>query len=89
MILGGAYALYSGTQKYKEGQINKQPMEELGDGFSSEGGPLTMEVEGETIRLTGSAEQQYSNWRKLLRDVYAKETGLETTQNPTVTPPQQ
>ncbi len=89
MIMGGAYAIYSGTQKYKEGQINKEAIEELGDSFSSEAEPLTMEVEGETIRLTGSAEQQYSNWRKLLRDIYAKETGLEPAQNPTITPPQQ
>ncbi len=79
MMMGGAYAIYRGHQKRSQSQINKDAIVELGDSFSSEAEPLTMEVEGETIRLTGSAEQQYSNWRKLLRDIYAKETGLVPT----------
>jgi hypothetical protein len=82
MIMGGAYALYSGHQKRQEGQINKEAIEELGDSFSSEAEPLTLEVEGETIRLTGSAEQQYSNWRRILRELYAKETGLAPQSTP-------
>ena len=77
MLMGGAYALYSGHEKRQEGQINKEAIEELGDSFSSEAEPLTLEVEGETIRLTGSAEQQYGNWRRILRELYAKETGLQ------------
>ena len=76
MIAGGAYAVYSGTQKRAESAINKEAIEELGTSFSSEAEPLVIEVEGETIRLTGTAEQQYARWRKLLRDLYAKETGL-------------
>ncbi|WP_163340350.1 hypothetical protein [Desulfopila sp. IMCC35008] len=82
MMMGGAYALYSGHQKRQEGQLNKVAIEELGDSFSSEAEPLTMEVEGQTVRLTGSAEQQYSNWRRILRDIYAKETGLQSPVNP-------
>ncbi len=77
MVMGGAYALYSGHQKRQEGQINREAIKELGDSFASEAEPLTLEVEGETIRLTGSAEQQYSNWRKILQELYAKETGLQ------------
>ena len=77
MVMGGAYAVYSGHQKRQEGEINKEAIEELGDSFSSEAEPLTLEVEGQTIRLTGSAEQQYSNWRRILRELYAKETGLQ------------
>lgn len=76
MIAGGAYAVYSGSQKQAESSINKEAIEELGVSFSSEAEPLVIEVEGETVRLTGTAEQQYSRWRKLLRDLYAKETGL-------------
>jgi len=87
LMMGGAYAVYSGHEKRKEGQINKEAIEELGDSFSSEAEPLTMEVEGETIRLTGSAEQQYSNWRKILREIYAKETGLQPQSEPQSQPP--
>ena len=76
MLAGGAYAVYSGTQKQAESAINKEAIEELGASFSSEAEPLVIEVEGESIRLTGTAEQQYARWRRLLRDLYAKETGL-------------
>lgn len=76
MLAGGAYAIYSGVQKSKENAINKEAIEELGNSFSSEAEPLVMEVEGETIRLTGSAEQQYERWRNLLKELYARETGL-------------
>lgn len=76
MLAGGAYAVYSGTQKQAESAINKEAIEELGASFSSEAEPLVIEVEGESIRLTGTAEQQYGRWRQLLRDIYAKETGL-------------
>jgi len=82
MIAGGAYAVYSGTQKHAESAINKEAIEELGVSFSSEAEPLVIDVEGETIRLTGTAEQQYARWRKLLRDLYAKETGLIDSTSP-------
>lgn len=85
MIMGGAAAIYSGTQKRQESNINKEAIEELGNSFASEAEPLVMEVEGETVRLSGTAEQQYSKWRQLLKKIYASETGLvdETLPNST------
>ena len=76
MIMGGAAAIYSGTQKMEESRINKQVIEELGTSFGAEAEPLVVEVDGETLRLTGTAEQQYTRWRGLLRQIYATETGL-------------
>ena len=76
MVAGGAYAIYSGMQKSEESRINKEAIEELGVSFSTEAEPLVIEVEGETVRLTGSAEEQYARWRKLLKELYARETGL-------------
>ncbi len=76
LIAGGAYSIYSGMQKSKEVNMNKEVIEELGVSFSSEAEPLVIEVEGETIRLTGSAEQQYAEWRQILKQIYARETGL-------------
>jgi hypothetical protein len=84
MLAGGAYAIYSGVQKGKESEINKEAIEELGNSFTSEAEPLVMEVEGETIRLTGSAEQQYERWRNLLKELYARETGLTEYAPPSV-----
>lgn len=88
MIMGGAYGLYSGHQKRKEGEMNKEAIEELGVSFSSEAEPLTMEVEGQTVRLTGSAEQQYSKWRQIIREIYARETGLQPQPAPEALPQQ-
>lgn len=76
MIIGGTAAIYSGVQKKEESRINKEIIEELGISFSSEAEPLVIEVDGETLRLAGSAEQQYSRWREILRKIYARETGL-------------
>lgn len=76
MIMGGAAAVYSGHQKRQESAINREAIEELGISFQAEAEPLVVEVEGETVRLTGSAEQQYARWRQLLRKIYARETGL-------------
>ena len=76
MLMGGAAGIYAGHQKSQEGKINQAAIEELGASFSSEAEPLVVDVDGETIRLTGSAEQQYTRWRELLRQIYARETGL-------------
>jgi len=76
MVVGGAYSIYSGFQKSQEVTINKEVIEELGVSFSSEAEPLVVEVEGETFRLTGSAEEQYAEWREILKQIYARETGL-------------
>ncbi len=76
MVLGGAYAIKSGMDKRSQTVIHRDAIEELGQSFSSETQPLVVEVEGKTLELTGSAETQYGQWRELLRQVYAAETGL-------------
>ena len=76
MVIGGAAAVYSGFQKRQDVKIHKDVIEELSVSFSSEATPLVVEVMGETVRLTGTAEQQYDQWRQALRDIYAAETGL-------------
>lgn len=76
MVVGGAYAIYTGFQKSQEVVINKEVIEELGVSFTSEAKPLVVEVEGETVRLTGTAKEQYAQWREILKQIYARETGL-------------
>ncbi len=76
LIAGGAYSMYSGYQKRQEGALNKEAIEELGLSFSAEAEPLVLQVEGQTVRLTGSAEEQYVQWRTMLKQIYAQETGF-------------
>lgn len=77
MAVGGAMAVYSGYQKRQEAKMNEEVIEELGQSFSSDARPLVVEVHGQTMRLTGSARQQYEQWRRLLKRIYQEETGLE------------
>jgi len=76
MIAGGAYALASGFKTSKETEINKEAIEELGASFTSEVEPMLVEVKGKTMKLSGSAEQQYGKWRNLLKEIYIEETGF-------------
>ena len=77
MVAGGAYAVYSGFKTSKESEMNKEALKELGDSFSTEIEPSIIEVNGITIELSGSANQQYAKWRGLLKKIYDIETGLE------------
>jgi len=45
-------------------------------GPQSEISPLLVDVEGQTLKLTGSAEAQYTQWREMLREIFETETGL-------------
>ncbi|MGB5200873.1 MAG: hypothetical protein WBR56_13325 [Sedimenticolaceae bacterium] len=76
LVLGGAYAIKTGFDKSSESGIHREAIVELDESFSSEAGPMVVEVEGETHELTGSAEVQYAKWRALLKRIYVSETGL-------------
>ena len=52
-------------------------MEELGISFAAEVEPIVLEVEGETIKLTGSAKAKYQQWREVLARLYKVETEAE------------
>jgi hypothetical protein len=78
-ILGGAAVVKSGIDKYGESKIHTEALQELGDSFEAEVSPQVVQVEDRTITLTGSAEAQYAEWRRLLREIYATETGFAPT----------
>jgi hypothetical protein len=79
-ILGGAAVVKSGIDKYGESKIHTEALKELGDSFEAEVSPQVVQVEDRTITLTGSAEAQYAEWRRLLREIYATETGFAPTE---------
>jgi hypothetical protein len=56
--------------------IHRENIRELSESFVSEAAPLVIQVEGESRRLTGTAESQYESWRKLLKEIYQSETGF-------------
>jgi hypothetical protein len=76
MLVGGALAVKSGIDLGAQAEIHEDAIRELGTSFESEVKPLVVDVDGQTVKLTGSAETQYANWRHLLKNIYATETGL-------------
>ena len=91
IAVGGVVAYSSGVEKAKEAEIHVEALRELGESFDSEVAPLVVEVEGETLELTGSAEAQYAEWRRLLKQIYASEVGFapdaESASEPTPAQP--
>ena len=65
----------SGIKKYADARVHADALKELTQSFQAEVAPQVVEVEGHTLRLTGTAEDQYREWRKLLKQLYLEETG--------------
>ena len=74
-IAGGGYLLKSGLEKRAESSIHSLAIEELGQSLQAEITPRVIELEDRTVRLSGSAEDQYGQWRELMADLYAAEMG--------------
>ena len=66
-------------RQHRAAGIHREEIKELSESFVAEAAPMVVEVQGETMRLTGTAESQYERWRKLLRDIYQTETGFSDT----------
>ena len=83
LILAGTQVIIQGFNVSKEAEIHEAAIQELGESFSSEMEPVVMEFEGRQYELTGSAEEQFTQWRALLRKIYYAETGFapDTDQN--------
>jgi hypothetical protein len=73
---GGVMAVMSGLKKREESKIHTDALKELSASFDAEAAPLVVDVEGRTLRLTGTADEQYAEWRRLLHELYLEDTGL-------------
>ena len=80
--MGGIAAILSGVKKYADARVHAEALKELTNSFQAEVAPQVVEVEGHTLRLTGTAEDQYREWRKLLKQLYLEETGAAAAATP-------
>ncbi len=60
---------------YKWEKIQRQEMRTLAEGFNNQIEPTAMDLDGIVVRLSGSLDQRYREWRDILRRIYALETG--------------
>lgn len=84
-VYGGFEGIKSALEKRGEANVSLDALKEAGAGFNAEAEPLVVEVEGQTRRLTGTAEARYKEWRQLLREIYAAETGIALAEPATST----
>ena len=80
-IIAGELLLRDSFAKGAEAKIHRAAINELAASFEAEVEPLVLEVEGETLRLTGSAETQYAEWRRLLAEMWREEVGVPRDPN--------
>lgn len=64
---GGIASVLSGLQKYSDARTHAVAFGELARSFELDVASQVVEVEGRSLRLTGTAEEQYREWRELLR----------------------
>jgi len=81
-ILGGAYTIKSALDKHAEAQIHAEVLQELGNSAEAEISPHTIELENQTVRLTGTVDAQYAELRRILRQIYYRELGLASPDAP-------
>ena len=75
-IHGGLEVIGSSFNRMAEARLHKESIRELADSFSAEAAPMVVTVRGQTRRLTGTAEAQYEQWRRLLHEIHEAETGF-------------
>lgn len=77
MVIGGIEAVRSGFGIGAAADMHKEALAELGESFGADIAPRTVDIEGETQELTGTAAEQYTQWREILKKIYIQETGFD------------
>jgi len=80
-MIGGMAAIHAGIATSKEAKIHAEAIRELAASIETELEPIVIEVRGQTLRLSGSAETQYQEWQQLMREIWVTETGLPVDPN--------
>ena len=76
--ISGVIVLKNGIEKGKEAKINREALRELVASLDAELEPVLVDIDGQTVRLEGSAEAQYAEWRRMLARLFSTETGFSS-----------
>ena len=78
-IGAGAYLFKDGLDKSAEAKIHAAALKELSNSLSGQLEPHTIAVADRTVTLTGTVEEQYAQWREILKEIYLAEIGDSTS----------
>ncbi len=81
-IMSGAMLLKTAIAKRDEAQMHAQVLEEVGIAAEAEIMPHTIDLENQTVRLSGNVDEQYEELRGILRRLYFADLGLEDPDAP-------
>lgn len=76
-LFGGGFLIKDAFAKRDEAQMQAEALAELGNSLGTEIAPQTIELEERVVTLSGTVDAQYEQWREILADIYAAETGTE------------
>ncbi|MDX8392165.1 MAG: hypothetical protein R8K53_06330 [Mariprofundaceae bacterium] len=71
--MAGAKLLEKSFQINEEAKFHREALAELGESIDSEMAPKVVKFEQSTLKLTGSAKEQFAQWRTFLKKIYAQE----------------
>jgi hypothetical protein len=74
-IGGGVMLGQDAYNTFKESKIHADALKELSQSFDSEVKPHDIALRDRSVTLTGSVGEQYRQWRGILNEIYASETG--------------
>ncbi|TDF36584.1 hypothetical protein EYS14_17840 [Alteromonadaceae bacterium M269] len=71
--IGGGLLVKSALDKNREAKVHSATIDELGESLDIEIDPQLVELEDKTIELTGTAQEQYTQWKSHLKKIYELE----------------
>ena len=69
----GAKLLTDSFQTSAEAKVHREALEELGQSIDIDLAPRVVAFEKETIKLTGTAKEQFAQWRDFLQKIFEQE----------------
>jgi hypothetical protein len=85
-MIAGTAAVQSGFKDSADSQIHKAALEELAESFGADVSELVVDVDGRIVGLKGSAEEQFQQWRTLLKEIAFADVALPVDINVTAVP---
>ncbi len=76
LLVSGGQVFISGLNISKQAEMHSAAIQELSESFGADMEPIFLDVQGQTHELSGTAQEQYQQWRNLLKEIYLRETGI-------------
>ncbi len=81
LVAAGVATYQDGARAAEEAGIHKEAIVELSESLQADVEPLVVEVDGEALALSGTLDEQYIQWRALLKEIYEEEVGFPLEAN--------